>query len=332
MDRTERFYKIETLLHRHRTVSFGELQAALEVSRATVRRDLDYLRTRMNLPIEWSREAAGYRFAPAAGGAEQSHLTHLWFSSAEIHALLTMQQLLGSLDSSGVLASHIAPLQDRLTALLDRPGPGQEQEEAAQLRRRVRVIGMAQRAVQPKHFQRVGTALVQRKRLRIVYRARGAGNTTEREISPLRLMHYRGNWHLDAWCHLRKGLRNFAVDAIQEAAMLNKPAKEVSDATLDATFGSSYGIFSGNRIRWARLRFTPERARWVANEKWHPQQRGRWDDSGHWLLDVPYADPRELVKDILQHVPEVEVLGPPGLRQEVRRRMEKGLQWLGGAG
>lgn len=331
MDRTERFYKIETLLRRHRAIGFAELQGALEVSRATLRRDLNYLRTRMHAPIEWSRDAGGYRFAQAQGGADHPHhLPGLWFSSTEIHALLTMQQLLGGLDTSGVLMPHIAPLQDRLNALLGKAGPGRD--EAVQLRRRVRIIGLAQRAVQPKHFQRVGTALLQRKRLRIVYQARGTGNTTEREVSPLRLVHYRDNWHLDAWCHLRKSLRNFAVDAIQEATLLNAPAKEVSDAKLDATFGPSYGIFSGNRIRWARLRFTPERARWVANEEWHPQQRGRWDEQGHWLLDVPYADPRELVKDILQHVPDVEVLGPPGLRQDVRQRMEQGLQRLGAAG
>jgi len=329
MDRSERFHKIEALLGRHRPVSSAELQRELEVSRATLRRDLEYLRSRVHMPIEWSRDAGGYRLAQAGDGTEQpSHLTHLWFSSPEIHALLAMQHFLGNLDPSGVLAAQIAPLQDRLTALLGTAGA----DEAAQLRQRVRVIGLAQRAVEPKHFQRVGTALLQRKRLRIVYRARGTGNTTEREVSPLRLVHYRDNWHLDAWCHLRKGLRNFSVDAIQEAALLKTAAKEVSDAKLDATFGPSYGIFSGKQIRWARLRFTPERARWVANEEWHPQQRGRWDDSGHWLLDVPYADPRELVKDILQHVPDVEVLGPPGLRQEVGQRLEQGLRRVGAAG
>ena len=41
MDRTERFYKIEKLLRQHKTVSFCAMQAALEVSRATLKRDLD---------------------------------------------------------------------------------------------------------------------------------------------------------------------------------------------------------------------------------------------------------------------------------------------------
>ena len=60
MDRTERLYKIEKLLRQQQTVSFAALQAALEVSRATLKRDLDYLRTRLNAPIEWNRAAGGY--------------------------------------------------------------------------------------------------------------------------------------------------------------------------------------------------------------------------------------------------------------------------------
>ena len=319
MDRTERFYKIEKLLRQHQTVSFCAMQAALEVSRATLKRDLDYLRNRLNAPIEWSRAAGGYRFTAAADPASAAHeLPGLWFSSTEIHALLTMQHLLSNLDAGGLLTHHVAPLMSRLNALL-----GGEDTEAAQVRRRVRIIGLAQRSVQPQHFQCVGTALVQRKRLALTYAARGTGEATEREVSPLRLVHYRDNWYLDAWCHLRRGLRNFAVDAISEAHLLDTPAKEVSDAKLDALFGPSYGIFSGRRIRWARLRFSPERARWVASEQWHPQQEGKPQADGSYLLRLPYADHRELIMDILKHGAHCEVLGPPSLRQAVAAEVGK---------
>lgn len=319
MDRTERFYKIEKLLRQHKTVSFAVLQAALEVSRATLKRDLDYLRTRLNAPIEWSRAAGGYRFAAPADPAGGAHeLPGLWFSSTEIHALLTMQHLLTNLDAGGLLTHHVAPLMGRLNALL-----GGADNEAAQVRRRVRIIGLAQRSVQPQHFQRVGTALVQRKRLALTYAARGTGEATAREVSPLRLVHYRDNWYLDAWCHLRQGLRNFAVDAITEARLLDTPAKEVSDAKLDALFGPSYGIFSGGRIRWARLRFSTERARWVASEQWHPQQEGKPQADGSYLLRLPYVDHRELIMDVLKHGTHCEVLGPPSLRQAVAAEVGK---------
>lgn len=320
MDRTERFYKIEALLRQRKAVSFAALQAELEVSRSTLIRDLAYLRNRLHAPIEWDRATGCYRMAEADHQQGMPHqLPGMWFSSAEIHALLTMQHLLANLDAGGVLTPHVAPLIARLNTLLE----GGADHDAEQLRRRVRIIGLAQRAVQPTHFQRVGTALVQRKRLALSYLARGSGQATEREVSPLRLVHYRGNWYLDAWCHLRKGLRNFALDAMTDAHLLDTPAKEVSEAKLDALFGPSYGIFSGSRIRWARLRFTPERARWVASEHWHPQQEGKLQTDGSYLLRIPYADHRELIMDILKHGAHCEVLGPTSLRQVVAQEVGK---------
>ena len=320
MDRIERFYKIEELLRQRKMVSFADLQAELEVSRSTLIRDLAYLRTRMHAPLQWDRASGCYRMSEAAQHSGRPHqLPGMWFSSAEIHALLTMQHLLANLDAGGVLTPHVAPLMARLNTLLE----GGADHDAEQLRRRVRIIGLAQRAVQPTHFQRVGTALVQRRRLTLSYLARGSGQATEREVSPLRLVHYRGNWYLDAWCHLRKGLRNFAVDAMTDAHLLDTPAKEVSDAKLDALFGPSYGIFSGSRIRWARLRFTPERTRWVVSEQWHPQQQGQLQADGSYLLRLPYADHRELIMDILKHGAHCEVLGPLSLRQAVAAEVGK---------
>ena len=316
MDRTERFYKIKDLLRQRHVVSFAVLQAELEVSRSTLKRDMAYLSTRLQNPIEWSREAGGYRLAKVVDNNHE--LPGLWFSSSEIHALLTMQNLLAHVDRSGLLMPHIEPLMQRLGALL-----GHADEETAQVRQRVHIIGLAQRTVQPRHFQRVGTALVQRKRLQIAYLARGKGEQTEREVSPLRLVHYRENWYLDAWCHLRKGLRNFAVDSIQDAHLQDTPAVEVSDAKLDAIFGPSYGIFSGGRIQWARLRFSPERTPWIKDERWHPRQEGQLQSDGGYLLRIPYTDHRELIMDILKHGVHCEVLGPAALRKLVAEEVDK---------
>jgi predicted DNA-binding transcriptional regulator YafY len=56
MDRTERFYKIDQMIHDRKLVPFVDLMAALEVSRATLKRDLEYMRNRLNAPIVWDRE------------------------------------------------------------------------------------------------------------------------------------------------------------------------------------------------------------------------------------------------------------------------------------
>ncbi|MBA4741140.1 MAG: YafY family transcriptional regulator [Azoarcus sp.] len=312
MNRTERLYRIDQLISEHGVVSRQSLLDELEVSLATLKRDLEYLRERLNAPIVWDRDAGGYRFARGPQVGAQYELPGLWFSDREIHALLTMQHLLANLDPGGILAPHVQPLMARLNALL-----GTADDAAEEVRRRVLIVGIGKRTMKLDHFEHIGSALLRRKRLSMRYYARGTDEETEREISPQRLVHYRENWYLDAWCHLRRDVRNFAVDSIRQVRVLERPAREVSGKTLDTVLGPGYGIFSGRKLQIATLRFTPERARWVAAEHWHPKQRGHFDEHGHYLLEFPYADHRELLMDILKHGRHCEVVGPEELRDAV---------------
>ncbi|HNH90061.1 MAG TPA: YafY family protein [Thiobacillaceae bacterium] len=305
-------------------VTFQAMQDRLEVSRATLKRDLEYLRNRLNAPIVWDRDTGGYRFEQDERVGGQYELPGLWFSAEEIHALLTMQHLLANLDAGGLLGPHIQPLMARLTALL-----GSGRHPAEEIRKRIKLIPLAARPLSLEHFAAIGSALLRRKRLYIRYYAKSSDEVSEREVSPQRLVHYRENWYLDAWCHLREGLRSFAVDGIQQAEILESHARDIPARTLDAVLGAGYGIFSGQKIAWAKLRFSPERARWVALEQWHPKQRGRLMRNGRYLLEVPYADDRELVMDILRHVPEVEVLAPKSLRDRVAAKLRAGLEKMG---
>lgn len=117
MDCTARLYRIDQLLHERRVVPTAILLEELGISPATLKRDLDYLRDRLNAPIAWDRERRGYRFAEAAAAKKHYNLPGLWFNASEIHALLTMQHLLCTLQP-GILAPHIQPLLARLQALL----------------------------------------------------------------------------------------------------------------------------------------------------------------------------------------------------------------------
>ena len=125
---------------------------------------------------------------------------------------------------------------------------------------------------------------------------------------------------------MRRDIRSFAVDAISEAILRDEAAKEVSRSALAEVMDSGYGIFSGRDVTWARLRFSPDRARWVAAETWHPQQIGSFDASGHWVLELPYNDSRELLMDILKHGSAVEVISPDSLRQQVISELDAALK------
>lgn len=320
MSDSARLARYRTLLGRRGARSAADLCAQLEISRATLKRDLARLRDRHGMPIRYDRERGGYVLD---GTDTDLELPGLWFRADELQALLTLRHLLAGIEPGGLLEAHLGPLQRRLEQALGAAG-----RNSAAIERHVRVIALAARRLDPEPFSTVGHALLDRRRLCIDYFNRSRGEHNTREVSPQRLIHYRDNWYLDAWCHWRDGLRTFSVDAIKLARVLDPAAIDVPDAELDTVLGAGYGIFSGAAVQWATLRFSPERSRWVSAERWHPQQRGGWDEDGCWLLEVPYADPRELVMDILRHVPEVQVIGPPVLREVVLEKLKAGLERL----
>jgi predicted DNA-binding transcriptional regulator YafY len=319
MSGIERIYQIDQILAGRKFVPRKELQERLGVSWATLKRDLAYLKDRLNAPIIFDRDLGGYRFETESKRVgPQYELPGLWFSAEEIHALLTMQHLLSNLDTGGLLGPQIKPLLARLTGLL-----GTADNPAEEIQKRIRIQTVGARQFHLDHFQAVGSALLRRKRLVIRYHARGTDEVTEREVSPQRLVHYRDNWYLDAWCHLRNGLRAFSVDAINHAEILDKRAKDVADKRLDEVLGSGYGIFSGDDISWATLRFSPERSRWVAAERWHQNQQSKVNKDGSFELKVPFADDRELIMDILKYGGDCQVVGPKVLRDRVLAEIER---------
>lgn len=315
MDRTERFYKIDHLLQSQAPVGIDVFLRELGVSLATFKRDLEYMRERLNAPIVWDRDANGYRFESGNVTGPRYELPGLWFSPAEAQALLTLEHLIEGLEPS-LLGAHLKPLKARLTALLSTGD-----HSAEEVRRRIRVIPFGARAHEPRHFSLLASALLSRRRTRISYFNRTRDETTDRDVSPQRLTYYRANWYLDAWCHLRNDIRSFALDAIRAAEPVDARAKDVSDARLDEVLATGYGIFSGVKVQWAVLRFTPARARYVSQEQWHPKQRTKWLADGSYQLEVPYSSEKELSMDILKHGAEVEVVGPPALRAQIATRL-----------
>lgn len=311
MNRAERIYRLHALLQQRRPVSLNKLLHELNASRATVIRDIGYMRDFMDAPIVYDREANGYHYDPDAPAFE---LPGLWFNASELYALLTTEQLLESMQP-GLLTPYIGPLKGRIRRLLDQSGHG-----AAAVAERIRIQPVAARSTNAQQFGIVAGAVLNGRRLRILYHGRERGAATERVVHPYRLVHYRDNWYLAAHCENAKALRTFSLDRILEAEESEISVAHREGALLDRHLSASFGIFTGEATHWAVLRFTAERARWVADEQWHPDQIGQWLGESY-ELQIPYSDPRELLMDILKYGPDVEVIAPSALRALVAERL-----------
>ena len=316
MGRTERLYKIQRMLSGGRSVPMGRFLEALEISRATFRRDLEYLRDRLGAPVTWDTETSGYRMEMVTEPSRHP-LPGLWLSEPEIHALLTGIELLGSLEPAPLIGTQITPIRERLEKILELGHYSTEE-----IKNRIRLMPLGRRQSSGDYFQVVAHALLSRKRLTLRHFGRLDAKITEREVSPQRLVYYRDNWYLDTFCHLRDGIRSFSVDAIEFALELDKSAVSVDKAVLESELDAGYGIFSGGATKLAKLKFSPFRARWVAREVWHKDQQGEMLSDGSYLLTLPYYDDRELRHDILRQGSHVDILEPEELRSRVKQELQ----------
>ena len=321
MERIERIHALHRILSAARyPVTVQRLQEELQCSRATVYRDLAYLRDYLMAPVVGNGEA-GFRYDHSDG--TRFELPGLWLSSEELYSLLAAQQLLMR-SGGGVLSTALAPLQQRIEKLLGEHVGGRRVPVE-----RIRVIPHRRRRLDEASFRNVATAVLDRRRLAFDYRARSTDEKTRRTVSPQRLTHYRENWYLDCWDHEREALRSFAVDRIQNAKVMDEPVKDVADEELDRQLSSSYGIFSGAPKGWATILFSAKAARWVADEHWHSQQQGRFLPDGRYELKVPYSTARELLMDVMHYGADAEIVEPAALRQQAITHLELALSKYG---
>ena len=321
----QRVTKLQSLLDGARApLSTDSLCGSLGVSRATVKRLIAYLREEARLPVRFDREGGGYLLDRSAElTAQRDGAT---FTAQELSALLTANEILEQIPP-GTFRRETARMRAHLQRLLFQRPTG-----ARQLRARIRLSLPQNRRVDEAVFAAVLGALQSQRRLRMTYRSRSREADTEREVSPARLTFYRSNWYLAAWCHRSDDLRVFSIDRIAQAQRLAAAALQVPDMLLEKRLSSGYGIFEGEADQVAVLRFSPESARWVADEPWHPRQTLRRQPDGGVVLEVPFRHAVELQMDILRYGGAVEVLGPPMLREQVAKELRAAARLYRGDG
>lgn len=247
---------------------------ALHVSRATIARDLEYMRDFMEAPILYDRRANGYRYDPHAPAFE---LPGLWFNASELYALLACERLLENMQP-GLLSPYLGPLRARIHDLLAKTG-----HQAETVSARIHLQGVGMRWLDGECFGIVAGAVLEGRVLDMAYHGRERDRMTTRRVYPRQLWHYRGNWYLVAWCTQAQDLRTFFLDRIQTAHIDDEAVPPADENALQTYLSASFGIFTSPPAAWAVLRFSPRMARWVADEHWYLQQTGQWNGDRYEL-------------------------------------------------
>lgn len=313
MERIERIVLFHRLLSANRYgVSSDRLMEETGCSRATLYRDMGFMRDFLGAPLEREGEPRLWRYSRSDQAFE---LPGVWLSPDELYALLLAQQVLKRA-GGGLLGDALGRFQPRIERMLG--------AQAKQLGR-LRVLRAHSRQVNEATFRLVAQAVLERKRLKFRYKARSTEEVQERRVHPQRLTHYRDNWYLDAFDETRSGIRSFALDRIQQPQVDDSEALDLTDEALDKQLAAGYGIFSGAVKDVAVIRFSQHAARWVSEEQWHSQQQGRFLSDGSYELRLPYSHPRELLMDILRYAGDAQVISPVPLREQMRSMLNLAL-------
>ena len=189
MNSTERLHKIHHMLTQRHMVTTEQFISELQVSASTLKRDLTFLRDRLNAPVKFDYELGGYCFEKVQNVGPRYEMPGLWFNDSELHAILTMQKLLSELQP-GLLSPYLEPLQTKLQTILC-----SMKDSPEEISNRILILAPNKRELPLENFEVVATAAVRRRRLKIVHFNRGTRTKTERIVSPQQLVYYRDNWY-----------------------------------------------------------------------------------------------------------------------------------------
>ena len=307
MKKIDRIYLLDNILKERRTpIDIEQLKERLECSQATVYRIIATMRDEMNAPIV-SNERGVYYDRDA-----QFDLPGIRLNAEETQGLLMAAQLLEDLQSDSLQK----PMQ-RILANIDKV----LQQKGIQNRRLIQIIPALSRKPVAQVFQTVMTALQTEKKINLTYQARLSKTTTQRLVSPQRLTSYKNAWYLDAWCHLREGIRLFALEQIQAISPDIEQAQKVPIDELRAHYAESYGIFSGQMKHLAAIKINTDLAPWTLFEHWHSKQKIERIDDSHILMQIPYNDDKELIADVMRLGTAAEVIKPKSLRVQFQQQL-----------
>jgi predicted DNA-binding transcriptional regulator YafY len=310
----ERFWWFHNQVKAGKYPNARKLAERFELSVKTAQRDIEFIRDRLNAPLVYFPEKKGYTY-------EQNsyELPGIWIKEDELLVLLISSRLASTIPNKKLKTSLTSFLQQFLT--FHSLNPLVSLEELIQ---KVSVKNIEYSRVRDTVFQKVVDALFYTKPLTILYYSPHKDETTKRDILPLHLLQYMGNWHIIAHCSLRDELRDFALSRIQSVRpSLKNINPDISSGFVKEYMRRNFGLLSSETSIEVCLKFSPDIASWVSEQVWHSEQKQTKHSDGSLCLTFSVADLKEIKREVLKYGSQVKVLSPQQLRDEVKKEIEK---------
>jgi len=174
-------------------------------------------------------------------------------------------------------------------------------------------------------IDQVNESVVQRRVVRMSYYSMSRKKTTQRKVAPYKIWFFDETFYMIGYCQLRKDVRIFALDRIQQLEVTEKSFEIPEKIDLDTFMKSSFGVFHGNPVH-VEIWFHADIAGYIAEKIWHDTQKIETRPDGSIVFTAEVAGTEEIKFWILNWGAKAEALAPESLRNEIRSEAEVMLQ------
>ena len=302
-----RLLEIYTLIAQNRFPSVKSLAERFCVSERTLYRYLELI----NIvdAVEYDPDKGGYRFT------QGDRIKKLVLSREELITLFSAGQAVSALGAS--FRENFQRLIQRMFLASGKEIPREEPQIIIKIPDPV--LGERTEAM----LKGISTAMSEKRSVEITYRSQRSRATVVRLVDPYGLVYHEGVWIMVGFCHLRKEIRSFAVDRVLELRERYLYFKPLNDFDLKEHLSHSWGVIDGEEVQ-VTVRFGTSVSEYIIRkEKWHPSERRRILSDGAVELTFTIAGTNEIKRWIYGWLPNVEVIEPKSLRDEIRKELSE---------
>ena len=313
---------VQRLLRIHKALQSGtrpnasSLARELEVSAKTVHRDLEFMRERLELPIEYDAQQFGFFY-----NREINSFPTLQITEGELLALVIAERALQQYRGTSFEKPLLSAIRKIEQSLPDTISLSLEDiEQTISFRTSTEPI------LNLGVFDALAKATAQRQQLRISYRKPGQSLNQWRLIDPYHLANINGEWYLFAFDHLRGDIRTFVPSRIREVKRTGKTFFRPEKFSLDQRLRGSFGVHSAEGEYDVLIRFSSRVADYIREKKWHDSQRLSETRTGEVELRMKLSSLQEVERWVLSWAGDAVALEPKELVDSVRRAAQRLLQ------
>jgi proteasome accessory factor B len=310
---------LERMIRIHQSIAAGDypnatqLAQEFEVSTKSIYRDIEFMRDRMGLPIEFDRVRNGYYYTENVENFPAIQMTE-----GEFFALLVAEKALQQYRGTNFEKPLMSAFKKMASALPDTISLHvTDWEKAISFRlKQVPIIDL-------EIFEAVASAVANKKQIEIQYKKPGAVAPETRIINPYHLTNINGEWFLFAFDLNRNDIRTFAparILSVKETGIIFERNRKFSPEKI---LRDSFGIHSGSENYYIRVRFDRKVADYIRERKWHESQELTDLPDGSVELKLRLSSLVEIQRWLLSWGSNVKVLEPAELAQNIKTEAEK---------